>query len=268
MTATGWPSLEAVRAGDDPTRPQPMITMCTTCPFPGYGPEPCRAVCSRLAIPYTGRVRRDVSPARCAKEAGPWRVGSRRVQDLHELRPSVCWSVGRSAATGWRTPCCPSASRCRSSRPTHCPASRTRRRRSSLVLSARRADGVCALAVGGRAGVPGAWSSWSPPTGRTCTPTPRAAATTRSSRRTSGPNAGVTGGERAARGLRPDGRGLDRGRWPTRPPPLPSWATTRSRSRSAWSCWSRSRTCAASGSPGPRSRSRSYAVHLRDRTWR
>ena len=46
--------------------------------------------------------------------------------------PRAGWSwAGRSAATGWRTRCCPSGSRCRSSPPTRCRRSPTRPRRSS-----------------------------------------------------------------------------------------------------------------------------------------
>ena len=52
----------------------------------------------------------------------------------------------------------------------------------------------------------------SPPTGRTCTPTPAAAATTRSPTPTSAPKFGLVVAERAAGRLRPDRRGVDLGR--------------------------------------------------------
>ena len=76
-------------------------------------------------------------------------------------------------------------------------------------------------------------------TGRTCTPIPAAAATTRWSRRTWGrPTA--AGGQRAAGRLHPDGGGLHRGRGGEHRVGGRRWsATTRCGSRSASSCWSR-----------------------------
>ena len=104
MTATSWPIRARPSASDAPTRPHPITTTRTFAVL--------SAVSSKLP--------------------------SLQICALGTLQPNAVWayswlscpsfrpprggwsSAGRSAATGWPTPCCRSGSPCRSSLPTRC----------------------------------------------------------------------------------------------------------------------------------------------------
>ena len=188
MTATSWPWLSRLSARVEPTRPQPMITKCTT-----------------------PTLHASASRGRCAAP-------------LHAHgRPSSVW------------PCRPSGrvAQAAARRPRHAqrPARRDAAAQADRPAGLRqRRPVVGRLRPGrdlpdpvGRRAVGATHFSWkiglarrrrharrsSRPTGRTCTPTPPAAATTRWPRPTSGPSAGPDRGQRPAGRLRPDRRGVD-----------------------------------------------------------
>ena len=104
-----------LRASVEPTRPQPMITKCTA------------ATLHRRRQSAADATR---APERARAHAGARPSIVRRARATGRVS-SGSSSAAPCAATGSARPCCPSASRCRSSPATRCPRWPTRPTRSS-----------------------------------------------------------------------------------------------------------------------------------------
>ena len=163
MTATEWPWSSRLWARVAPTRPHPMITKCTV----------------RHAIPCRG------SP-RAPSCGGP---GVRGPRIAHRVGPLGCRQTTVARTSGPQRPARPhppaEAHRAAGVRVGRALVGGVRARRDPADALAGRPVGARRLAVGRSGGRRSSCSPSSRRTGRTCTPTPRAAATTRSRRSTS-----------------------------------------------------------------------------------